>query len=40
MKYILSGTVALALALHHDLPFPPLYCYFIAFTSTPQFTPL
>jgi hypothetical protein len=38
MKYVLSGTVALA--LHHDLPFIPFHYHFIAFTFTSQFTPL
>jgi hypothetical protein len=37
MKYALSGTVALA--LHHDFSLISLHCNFIAFTSTPQFTP-
>jgi hypothetical protein len=36
MKYASSGTVALA--IHHDLPFIPLHCHFITFTSTPKFT--
>jgi hypothetical protein len=38
MKYVLSGTFALA--LQNDLPFIPLHYSFIAFTSTPQFIPL
>jgi hypothetical protein len=38
MKYASPGTVAPA--LHRDLPFIPLHYYFIAFTATPQFTPL
>jgi hypothetical protein len=45
MEYILSGTVALALhnylfiSLHNYL-FISLHYHFIAFTFTPQFTPL
>jgi hypothetical protein len=38
MKYAFLGTVALT--LHRDSPFIPLQYHFIAFTSTPQLTPL
>jgi hypothetical protein len=38
MKYVMSWTDALA--YHHDLPFIPLHCTYISFTSSPQFTSL
>jgi hypothetical protein len=36
MEYALTGAVALA--LHRDFPFIPLYYHFVAFTSTPKIT--